>query len=126
MSGTAQSAWVAYNPSLNAWQPNQTHGTSPAVLGEERVCPSQKCCWLCTGGVFGLFVALTGERMPGGAVAMAEGNALGKGPVIFHLFDSGIELIRRKAAGGPFYAPPPPPSQLCMHAPTKAAVRPHR
>ena len=64
--------------------------------------------------------------MPGGAVAMAEGNALGKGPVIFHLFDSGIELIRRKAAGGPVYAPPPPPSQLCMHAPTKAAVRPHR
>ena len=51
------------------------------------------------GGVFGLYVALTGERMPGGAVAMAEGNALGKGPVIFHLFDSGIELIRRKAAG---------------------------
>ena len=37
--------------------------------------------------------------MPGGAVAMAEGNAMGKGPVIFHLFDSGIELIRRKAAG---------------------------
>lgn len=54
---------------------------------------------MCTGGVFGLFVALTGERMPGGALAMAEGNALGKGPVIFHLFDSGIELIRRKAAG---------------------------
>lgn len=37
--------------------------------------------------------------MPGGAVALAEGNALGKGPVIFHLFDSGIELIRGKAAG---------------------------
>lgn len=37
--------------------------------------------------------------MPGGAVAMAEGNALGKGPVIFHLFDSGIEYIRNKAAG---------------------------
>lgn len=52
-----------------------------------------------TGGVFGLFVALTGERMPGGAVAMAEGNALGKGPVIFHLFDSGIDYIRSQAAG---------------------------
>lgn len=44
-------------------------------------------------------MALTGERMPGGAVAMAEGNALGKGPVIFHLFDSGIEYIRSQAAG---------------------------
>ena len=32
-------------------------------------------------------------------MAMAEGNALGKGPVTFHLFDSGIDLIRRKAAG---------------------------
>ena len=30
---------------------------------------------------------------------MAEGNALGKGPVIFHLFDSGIEYIRSQAAG---------------------------
>ena len=55
--------------------------------------------------------------MPGGAVAMAEGNALGKGPVIFHLFDSGIELIRRKAAGGPVYAPPPPITVMhaCTH-----------
>lgn len=30
---------------------------------------------------------------------MAEGNALGKGPVIFHLYDSGIEFIRDRAAG---------------------------
>ena len=30
---------------------------------------------------------------------MAEGNALGKGPVIFHLYDSGIEYIRDRAAG---------------------------
>ena len=50
------------------------------------------------GGVFGLFVALTGHRMPGGAVALAEGNALGKGPVVFHLFDSGIQYIRNQAA----------------------------
>ena len=63
--------------------------------------PAQSCTsWHAgAGGVFGLYVALTGERMPGGAVAMAEGNALGKGPVIFHLFDSGIEYIRNKAAG---------------------------
>ena len=51
------------------------------------------------GGVFGLYVALTGKRMPGGAIAMAQGNALGKGPVVFHLFDSGIEYIRNQAAG---------------------------
>ena len=31
-------------------------------------------------------------------MAMAEGNALGKGPVIFHLFDSGIDYIRSQAA----------------------------
>ena len=51
------------------------------------------------GGLFGLYVALTGERSPGGSVAMAEGNALGKGPVIFHLYDSGIAYIRQRAAG---------------------------
>lgn len=66
-----------------------------------------------TGGIFGLYVALTGERMPGGAVAMAEGNALGKGPVIFHLFDSGIELIRRKAAGQAPASHPTPARIVC-------------
>lgn len=55
--------------------------------------------------MFGLFVALTGERMPGGAVAMAEGNALGKGPVVFHLFDSGIDYIRGQAAGKHAFEP---------------------
>ena len=61
------------------------------------------------GGVFGLFAALTGKRMPGGAVALAEGNALGKGPVVFHLFDSGIEYIRNQAAGDI------PLSSACLH-----------
>ena len=69
------------------------------LLSRALYCSIKHLCKCNTGGVFGLFVALTGERMPGGAVAMAEGNALGKGPVIFHLFDSGIEYIRSQAAG---------------------------
>lgn len=77
--------------------------------------------------MFGLFVALTGERMPGGAVAMAEGNALGKGPVIFHLFDSGIELIRRKAAGESHvwtaFLSAPPRMHACMHVSSRQATQ---
>lgn len=52
---------------------------------------------------------------------MAEGNALGKGPVIFHLFDSGIELIRRKAAGASRACTIDPLSRhrhACMHPQT--------
>ena len=115
-----KTAWVVH---ILKW----THGN---LLGQmacrlQFLRRSQNCSFACcTGGVFGLFVALTGERMPGGAVAMAEGNALGKGPVIFHLFDSGIELIRRKAAGeshawtAPSRPPPPapcPPAPPHMH-----------
>ena len=66
-------------------------------------------------------------------MAVAEGNALGKGPVIFHLFDSGIELIRRKAAGEshvcttPHSLGSPSPQILAdMHTPTDASVNPHR
>ena len=62
-------------------------------------------------------------------MAMAEGNALGKGPVIFHLFDSGIELIRRKAAGESCvcitHSLPLPQRQARTHAPTDVSVRPH-
>lgn len=53
----------------------------------------------CAGGISGLFHALTGEHLPGGRLeAMAEGNALGKGPVVFEVHQSAIELIRRLSA----------------------------
>lgn len=54
---------------------------------------------LYAGGISGLFHALTGEHLPGGRLeAMAEGNALGKGPVVFEVHQSAIEIIRRLAA----------------------------
>ncbi|BDA42347.1 probable Na(+)/H(+) antiporter NhaH at N-terminal half [Coccomyxa sp. Obi] len=57
--------------------------------------------FLGTGGISGLFHALTGEHLPGGRLeAMAEGNALGKGPVVFEVHQSAIEIIRRLAANG--------------------------
>jgi len=49
--------------------------------------------------MLGLYTALTGECMPGQAKAIAEGNAMGKGPVVFELYQSGIKLIRKQAAG---------------------------
>ena len=49
--------------------------------------------------MLGLYTALTGECMPGQATAVAEGNAMGKGPVVFELYESGIKLIRKQAAG---------------------------
>jgi chromate transporter len=42
----------------------------------------------------------TGESLAGRAVAIAEGNALGKGPVVFELPPSGIALVRARAAVG--------------------------
>lgn len=42
----------------------------------------------------------TGESLAGRAVAIAEGNALGKGPVVFELPPSGIALVRARAALG--------------------------
>lgn len=43
--------------------------------------------------------ALTGSHMPGKSLVIAEGNSLGRGPVIFHLSPSGIAMIRKHAAG---------------------------
>jgi len=61
--------------------------------------PGQKY-FLGTGGMFGPFSALTGESLAGRAVAIAEGNALGKGPVVFELPPAGIANIRDRAAAG--------------------------
>jgi hypothetical protein len=38
-----------------------------------------------SGGVLGLLRALTGRDMPGSGPALAEANALHKGPVVFFL-----------------------------------------
>ena len=47
----------------------------------------------------GLYTALTDEHLPGGRLeARAEGNALGKGPVVFEVHRSAIEIIRKLAA----------------------------
>ncbi len=51
------------------------------------------------GGMSGLYHALTGAHLPGGRLeATAEGNALGKGPVVFEVHQSAVEIIRRLAA----------------------------
>ena len=57
------------------------------------------CDLAAAGGAYGLYVALTGETLPGGGTAIAEGNALGKGPVVFHFSQAGIQFIRDRAAG---------------------------
>lgn len=46
-----------------------------------------------------MYTALTGVILPGHSTAIAEGNAMGKGPVVFELYQSGIKLIHKKAAG---------------------------
>ncbi|CAL5219904.1 g1831 [Coccomyxa viridis] len=57
--------------------------------------------FLGTGGMSGLYHALTDEHLPGGRLeARAEGNALGKGPVVFEVHQSAIEIIRKLAARG--------------------------
>ncbi|KAK9785975.1 hypothetical protein WJX73_007453 [Symbiochloris irregularis] len=51
-------------------------------------------------GVYGLYTALTGGQLPGEVHAVAQGNALGRGPLVFELRQSGIRLIRKQAAAG--------------------------
>lgn len=54
-----------------------------------------------SAGVLASVILLgTGESLEGRAVAIAEGNALGKGPVVFELPLSGVALIRSRAAEG--------------------------
>ena len=53
----------------------------------------------CAGGMSGLYHALTGCRLPGGRLeAIAEGNALGRGPVVFEVNASAIDIVRSLAA----------------------------
>lgn len=79
--------------------------------------------WGGAGGVSGLYTALTGAHLPGGVVnAVAEGNALGKGPVVFEFKQSSIRWVRRCAAGElPFGTAsslhdPPAPAPSCLPA----------
>lgn len=49
--------------------------------------------------MLGMYTALTGVSLPGQGAAVAEGNAMGKGPVVFELYQSGVKLIRKQALG---------------------------
>ena len=51
------------------------------------------------GATFGLYTALTGVKLPGQATAVAEGNALGKGALVYHLLPSALHTIQARAAG---------------------------
>ena len=57
--------------------------------------------WLCgdAGGVYGLYSALTDGTLSAFSEAVAQGNGLGKGPLVFELYRSGVDLIRQSAAG---------------------------
>lgn len=37
------------------------------------------------GGVVGVLLSMTGTKLPGTELALAEGNSLGKGPIVFHI-----------------------------------------
>lgn len=50
-----------------------------------------------TGGVFGLTSALVGESLPGSGPAVATGNALAQGPVVFYWPQSVIDEIEQRA-----------------------------
>ncbi|PSC69954.1 Sodium hydrogen exchanger 7 [Micractinium conductrix] len=56
--------------------------------------------YLGSGGVVGLMGALRGRPMAGSGPAVAEANALHKGPVVFHIPQAVIRRIRQHAAAG--------------------------
>ena len=51
------------------------------------------------GATFGMYTALTGVKLSGQTTAVAEGNALGKGALVYHLFPSALQIIQDRAAG---------------------------
>ena len=53
-----------------------------------------------SGGVFGLTSALVGESLPGSGPAVAIGNALAQGPVVFHWPQHVIDDIEHQARSG--------------------------
>ncbi|KAL0054880.1 hypothetical protein WJX82_003714 [Trebouxia sp. C0006] len=55
--------------------------------------------FLGAGATFGLLTALTGVKLPGQATAVAEGNALGKGALVYHIFPSALQTIQARASG---------------------------
>ena len=52
------------------------------------------------GSVIGLLRTMTGHVLPGSAIVVAEGNVLGKGPVLYQFPQTSVEYIERKAAAG--------------------------
>ena len=42
---------------------------------------------------------MTGVKLPGQATAVAEGNALGKGALVYHIFPSALQTIQARASG---------------------------
>lgn len=56
--------------------------------------------FLGSGGLINLYCGLTNETMPGVTEAVAQGNALGKGPVLFCLGSKGLRRLAAAAAAG--------------------------
>lgn len=53
-----------------------------------------------SGGVFGLTSALVGESLSGSGPAIAIGNALSQGPVVFHWPQNLIDELDSEAENG--------------------------
>jgi hypothetical protein len=53
-----------------------------------------------SGGIIGVLLCITGTKLPGTELAIAEGNALGKGPVVFHIPQQVVQRIQTAAANG--------------------------
>lgn len=63
-----------------------TTGSRPALLMLTRLLTNHVLqeYYQGTGAVVGVLPALTDTQLPGSEVCVAQGNALGKGPVLFH------------------------------------------
>ena len=74
-----------------------------------------------SGDVVGLMPALVGEVVPGHGPALAVGNALGHGPIVFHLPQPVVEELARRAPSDlafqqlhlDLHRSPPPNSTRC-------------
>ncbi|GLI64224.1 hypothetical protein VaNZ11_007422 [Volvox africanus] len=94
-------------------EPAVGHHAAPGCAGNPEHKPSAGTghppqFYVGVGGVVGMSTALVGRGVPGMAVseAVAEGNTLGKGPVVFVLPPAAVATVRARAAAGwsPFQA----------------------
>ncbi len=92
--------WVAGMPEEYAAPSSVPPPSEPALAVMLPWPPAAQEYFQGVGGVVGILLALTGSTLPGSEVVVAEGNGLGRGPVLFHVPQAVVAHVHKLAEGG--------------------------